>query len=236
MVKVGQTFTWIPGSGAIRTTQAEAVAGPTESLEPAKRRRMEGSDSRDISASMGPGFIHRYAEESMKPRGQITEIQAALEGIAGHHRGWAPVTAEVRMTAGNTDFFMVPNSVIDEAGLSAHEKAVFAVLARHRNKSTNECFPGLAKINARLTPASKPTVIKAIRGLLLEKGLISMRVEGEKHLQRHIYSFPDLQTGKARLQVKAMETGQSRFTGCSWRAHAKPVMKTTRRKPVKRRD
>ena len=93
MVKSG-AFTWVPGSGAIRTTQAEAVAGPTESLEPAKRRRMEGSDSRDISASMGPGFIHRYAEESMKPRGQITEIRAALEGIAGHHRGWAPVTAQ----------------------------------------------------------------------------------------------------------------------------------------------
>ena len=113
------------------------------------------------------------------------------------------------MTAGSTDFFMVPNSVIDEAGLSAHEKAVFAVLARHRNKSTNECFPGLAKI-MRLTPASKPTVIKAIRSLL-EKGLISMRVEGEKHLQRHIYSFPDLQTGKARLPVEAMKTGKARL-------------------------
>jgi hypothetical protein len=119
------------------------------------------------------------------------------------------------MTAGTEPFFKIPNSVIDEAALGAYEIAVFAVLARHRNTITGECFPGIAKI-AKVAGISRPRVTKSIK-LLEAKGLVEIRVDSETHSQKHVYRFPCF-SGENRETVL---TGQRELPVN--KRHAKPA-------------
>jgi hypothetical protein len=105
------------------------------------------------------------------------------------------------------NFFKLPNWVIGgDIELTPYEIVVCAVIGRHRNNTTGESFPGMATI-AKEGGMSKPTAIAAVKSLR-EKGVISVRVEGESHRQKFHYRFSEEQeTGQCGLPVNE-ETGK----------------------------
>jgi len=67
------------------------------------------------------------------------------------------------------NYFRVSNSIFN-CDLSAYEISVYCVLCRFANNTNTESFPGLKKIS-KMVNVSKPTIIKAINGLV-KKGII----------------------------------------------------------------
>lgn len=67
-------------------------------------------------------------------------------------------------------FVRLPNWLIDDSDLTAHEMAVFIVLLRFRDPKTGKCFPGMATIADRAR-ISKRAVIRAIEGLEAKKAI-----------------------------------------------------------------
>lgn len=74
------------------------------------------------------------------------------------------------------NFTIIDNEVLTDYSLTAYELAVYVVLASHTRNGT--AFPGLNRI-ASLAGCSKPTAIKAIKGLE-NKGLVSVVRENEQ--------------------------------------------------------
>jgi hypothetical protein len=105
------------------------------------------------------------------------------------------------------NFFKLPNWVIGgNIELTPYEIAACAVIGRHRSNATGESFPGMALI-AKQAGMSKPTAIAAVKSLR-EKGVISVRIEGESHGQKFHYRFIETQeTGSCGLPVTE-ETGK----------------------------
>ncbi|WP_431791541.1 helix-turn-helix domain-containing protein [Microbacterium paraoxydans] len=61
-------------------------------------------------------------------------------------------------------FVRLPNWLIDDADLSAHELIVYIVLLRFRNQKTGKCYPGMSTI-ADCARISRRSVMRAIDGL-----------------------------------------------------------------------
>ncbi|QNA92693.1 MULTISPECIES: helix-turn-helix domain-containing protein [unclassified Microbacterium] len=61
-------------------------------------------------------------------------------------------------------FVRLPNWLIDDADLSAHELIVYIVLLRFRNQKTGKCYPGMSTI-ADCARISRRSVMRAIEGL-----------------------------------------------------------------------
>ena len=67
-------------------------------------------------------------------------------------------------------FTMIHNDILENTLLNMREKICFVVLQKFADNETHTCFPSLNKL-AAIIGCSKPTVIKALKGLE-EKGLI----------------------------------------------------------------
>lgn len=67
-------------------------------------------------------------------------------------------------------FTIIQNDVLENTLLNMREKICFVVLQKFADNETHTCFPSLNKL-AAIIGCSKPTVIKALKGLE-EKGLI----------------------------------------------------------------
>jgi hypothetical protein len=91
-------------------------------------------------------------------------------------------------------FFITPNSIIDVEGVfTANEKLVYLTLCRFGNLG-REAFPSLNKLVAKCE-LSKPTIIKAIKGLIEKGALIKRSVKNDKgsydrNIYNVIYEFP----------------------------------------------
>jgi DNA-binding PadR family transcriptional regulator len=94
------------------------------------------------------------------------------------------------------NFTMIPNEVIEHAGLSPQELSVYVALALHANYQTRRCNPGFARIG-EVARVSRETVKRSVKSLE-SRGLIS--VERHKVGSRNdvnVYTLRDLGSVRA---------------------------------------
>ena len=70
-------------------------------------------------------------------------------------------------------FAMVPESLLQNDGLTASEKIVVTALLLHRNQKSGACYPGLARIS-KLSSLSRMTVFRVLDSLE-KKGIIERK-------------------------------------------------------------
>ena len=74
---------------------------------------------------------------------------------------------------GRGSFFMMDNGIVDDyENFTMHEVLAYMVLCRYTSNDTQKCFPSYNTLAKRMR-VSKPTAIKAIKGLV-EKGIIKV--------------------------------------------------------------
>lgn len=77
--------------------------------------------------------------------------------------------------------------IIKSDNLTSHEKLIALLLKEHMNNQTGECYPSVATLMSE-GAMSKPTVLKAIRGLE-EKLYIKVSKRKYKNQWHNTYNF-----------------------------------------------
>jgi len=102
----------------------------------------------------------------------------------------------------NDRFFRIRNEVLEQ-GLTLAELATYCCLSKFSNNKSRKSFPSISRI-AEILNVSRPTIIKAIKGLK-EKSLIAIEEGGRgKH---NTYYLVKIESGKNILPVKNIDRG-----------------------------
>jgi len=128
------------------------------------------------------------------------------------------------------NFTMIPNDVIEHAGLSAQELAVYVALAMHADYATKRCNPGFARIGA-VANVSRETVKRSVK-TLEARGLI--KVDRHKVGSRNdvnVYTLHDLGSVRAHpLGNDRAQVGSPKAEGRAQREpRTRPINKTRER-------